>query len=394
MPPSAASKRPGFSRSAPTVVPAAVTDYTTGHLAALGVMCTLSRRAREGGSWHVRVSLARTAMWMQSLPRVPAGAKPREGGCPGPARALDRDGERVGAPAAARPDRTHARNAACAGRCRRRHSEAIHRVGSEGLRTLLESTQRHTRISLMRGGGRCLWEGRAWKDTPLLRVIPAAPACPALPSLDPVVHAAVVRVDRALHLQIARPAVERDEAEPEFLLRSVIEEGAPASQVSLAKARVGDREPGGGLGAAVVWAAATHSGVGGRSGSGENDCEGKAGDQRAGEILHGVCTKLHEDFGHKRRNLAHSGLRCCLRRWRLRFEERQRLRVVCLREAIDGHEAHRGRVHAPALSRRRRAVVEGPRLDASWRGRCGFWFARQKNASRFLRGRWPDRAGA
>jgi len=62
--------------AAPAVVPAAVTDYTTGRLAALGVLCALARRAREGGSWHVRVSLARTAMWIQSLPRVPADAQP------------------------------------------------------------------------------------------------------------------------------------------------------------------------------------------------------------------------------------------------------------------------------------------------------------------------------
>jgi crotonobetainyl-CoA:carnitine CoA-transferase CaiB-like acyl-CoA transferase len=37
-------------------------DYTTGNLAALGVMAALIRRATEGGSWHVRVSLTRTAM--------------------------------------------------------------------------------------------------------------------------------------------------------------------------------------------------------------------------------------------------------------------------------------------------------------------------------------------
>ena len=58
----------------PSIVPGAVTDYTTGRLAALGAMAALSRRAREGGSWHVRVSLARTAMWIQSLPRAPEGA--------------------------------------------------------------------------------------------------------------------------------------------------------------------------------------------------------------------------------------------------------------------------------------------------------------------------------
>jgi crotonobetainyl-CoA:carnitine CoA-transferase CaiB-like acyl-CoA transferase len=58
----------------PSVVPAAVADYTTGHLAALGVLRALARRTFEGGSWHVRVSLARTAMWIQSLPRTPADA--------------------------------------------------------------------------------------------------------------------------------------------------------------------------------------------------------------------------------------------------------------------------------------------------------------------------------
>jgi len=54
----------------PALVPAAITDYTTGYLGALGVMCALARRAIEGGSWHVRVSLARTAMWIMSLPRT------------------------------------------------------------------------------------------------------------------------------------------------------------------------------------------------------------------------------------------------------------------------------------------------------------------------------------
>ena len=47
--------------------PAAVTDYTTGYLAAYGVMLALHRRATEGGSYWVRVSLARTGMWYRSL---------------------------------------------------------------------------------------------------------------------------------------------------------------------------------------------------------------------------------------------------------------------------------------------------------------------------------------
>ncbi|MGA8643149.1 CoA transferase [Candidatus Binatus sp.] len=60
----------------PALVPAAINDYTTGYLGALGVMCALARRATEGGSWHVRVSLARTAMWIMSLPRTAPEDKP------------------------------------------------------------------------------------------------------------------------------------------------------------------------------------------------------------------------------------------------------------------------------------------------------------------------------
>ena len=60
----------------PAVVPAALTDYLTGHLAALGVMHALLQQTTDGGSWHVRVSLARTAMWIQSLPRTPEGVPP------------------------------------------------------------------------------------------------------------------------------------------------------------------------------------------------------------------------------------------------------------------------------------------------------------------------------
>ena len=51
----------------PMLQPAAVTDYTTGYLAAYGVMLALHRRATEGGSYWVRVSLARTGMWYRSL---------------------------------------------------------------------------------------------------------------------------------------------------------------------------------------------------------------------------------------------------------------------------------------------------------------------------------------
>jgi len=42
-------------------------DYITGHMGALGAVAALIKRATEGGSWHVTVSLTRTAMWCDSL---------------------------------------------------------------------------------------------------------------------------------------------------------------------------------------------------------------------------------------------------------------------------------------------------------------------------------------
>jgi crotonobetainyl-CoA:carnitine CoA-transferase CaiB-like acyl-CoA transferase len=53
----------------PELQPAAVNDYTTGYLAAYGVLVALRRRAEFGGSYWVRVSLARTAMWIGGLGR-------------------------------------------------------------------------------------------------------------------------------------------------------------------------------------------------------------------------------------------------------------------------------------------------------------------------------------
>jgi crotonobetainyl-CoA:carnitine CoA-transferase CaiB-like acyl-CoA transferase len=51
----------------PRLIPAAATDYTTGYLAAFGVMAALARRAVEGGSWLVRASLCQTGMWLTRL---------------------------------------------------------------------------------------------------------------------------------------------------------------------------------------------------------------------------------------------------------------------------------------------------------------------------------------
>ena len=44
-----------------------VADLMTGYLAAAGMMAALLRRAEEGGSYHVKLFLTRSAMWVQSL---------------------------------------------------------------------------------------------------------------------------------------------------------------------------------------------------------------------------------------------------------------------------------------------------------------------------------------
>ena len=61
------SNRTTHDAEVPAVVPAAPTDYMTGYLASVGVMIALHRRATIGGSWHVRTSLSRTAMWFRDL---------------------------------------------------------------------------------------------------------------------------------------------------------------------------------------------------------------------------------------------------------------------------------------------------------------------------------------
>jgi crotonobetainyl-CoA:carnitine CoA-transferase CaiB-like acyl-CoA transferase len=42
-------------------------DYIAGYIGAAGIQAALIRRAKEGGSYHVRVYLARCAMWFRSL---------------------------------------------------------------------------------------------------------------------------------------------------------------------------------------------------------------------------------------------------------------------------------------------------------------------------------------
>ncbi|WP_414718864.1 CoA transferase [Undibacterium sp.] len=54
----------------PGKLPCQALDHATGYLAAFGAMMALQRRAEEGGSWLVRVSLAQTGHWLQSQPRL------------------------------------------------------------------------------------------------------------------------------------------------------------------------------------------------------------------------------------------------------------------------------------------------------------------------------------
>lgn len=48
----------------PRLMPVSAIDYVSGYLMAFGAMVALARRAREGGSWLVRVAPARTGRWI------------------------------------------------------------------------------------------------------------------------------------------------------------------------------------------------------------------------------------------------------------------------------------------------------------------------------------------
>ena len=57
----------------PKELPAQALDHASGYLMAFGAMMALARKAREGGSWHVRVSLAQTGHWFAGLGRLENG---------------------------------------------------------------------------------------------------------------------------------------------------------------------------------------------------------------------------------------------------------------------------------------------------------------------------------
>jgi crotonobetainyl-CoA:carnitine CoA-transferase CaiB-like acyl-CoA transferase len=57
----------------PRPLPMQILDEATGYLIAFGAAAALHRQQREGGSWHVQVSLAQTGHWLRQLGRVPEG---------------------------------------------------------------------------------------------------------------------------------------------------------------------------------------------------------------------------------------------------------------------------------------------------------------------------------
>ena len=65
-----------FGQATPRPLPVQALDHATGYLLAFGIMAALHRRATEGGSWHVEVSLARTGSWIRGLGVVDGVARP------------------------------------------------------------------------------------------------------------------------------------------------------------------------------------------------------------------------------------------------------------------------------------------------------------------------------
>ncbi len=61
------------STAAPKVLPCQALDHASGFLLAFGTLAALLRRAEEGGSWLVRVSLAGTGHWLRGLGRLEDG---------------------------------------------------------------------------------------------------------------------------------------------------------------------------------------------------------------------------------------------------------------------------------------------------------------------------------
>jgi len=59
-----------FGAQRPKELPAQELDHATGFLLAFAVMTALKRQVEQGGSWHVRLSLAQTGRWLRQLGRI------------------------------------------------------------------------------------------------------------------------------------------------------------------------------------------------------------------------------------------------------------------------------------------------------------------------------------
>ena len=59
----------------PRPLPMQILDEASGYLIAMGAAAALCRQQREGGSWHVQVSLAQTGRWLRGLGRVEGGLR-------------------------------------------------------------------------------------------------------------------------------------------------------------------------------------------------------------------------------------------------------------------------------------------------------------------------------
>ncbi|MEO3470475.1 CoA transferase [Roseomonas sp. CAU 1739] len=67
------AEREAAGESKPRPLPCQALDHASGYLLAFGAMAALLRRAEQGGSWLVRVSLAGTGEWLKRLGRVEGG---------------------------------------------------------------------------------------------------------------------------------------------------------------------------------------------------------------------------------------------------------------------------------------------------------------------------------
>lgn len=80
-----------FGSAGLRALPLQILDYSAGFLLAFGIQAALYRQATQGGSWHVQVSLARVAQWLQSMGQRPVAAAPAAAALPPEAYLEDMD---------------------------------------------------------------------------------------------------------------------------------------------------------------------------------------------------------------------------------------------------------------------------------------------------------------